>query len=46
LGNIIDRDRLLATFDHLAIDPEARAEQLDTSRWIDLSNALCGAGDL
>jgi 16S rRNA (adenine1518-N6/adenine1519-N6)-dimethyltransferase len=44
LGNIIDRDRLMATFEQLAINPEARAEQLDTPLWIALSNALCGAG--
>lgn len=43
LGNIIDRDRLMATFEQLAIDPETRAEQLDTSVWIALSNTLCAA---
>lgn len=43
LGNIIDRDRLMATFEQLAIDPEARAEQLDTPVWIALSNALNAA---
>jgi 16S rRNA (adenine1518-N6/adenine1519-N6)-dimethyltransferase len=43
LGNIIDRDRLMATFEQLAINPETRAEQLDTSVWIALSNVLCVA---
>lgn len=41
LGNIIDSDRLMATFEQLAINPETRAEQLDTSIWVALSNALC-----
>ena len=46
LGNIIDRDRLMTTFEQLSINPEARAEELDTQVWIALSNALLGGGEL
>lgn len=40
LKSLVDRDRLAHLQEQLAINPQARAENLSVSQWVGLSNAL------
>jgi 16S rRNA (adenine1518-N6/adenine1519-N6)-dimethyltransferase len=40
LKSLVERDRLMAAFDELGIKPEARAEEISTLDWVNLSNRL------
>lgn len=40
LKSLVERDRLLSTYETLGIKPEARAEELSVEQWVRLSNQL------
>lgn len=42
LKSLIESDRLIPLLEQLQIDPQARAEDLNVSQWVELSNRLQG----
>jgi 16S rRNA (adenine1518-N6/adenine1519-N6)-dimethyltransferase len=45
LKAVVDSDRLIQMLQELNINPQARAEDLSVTQWVDLSNNLEARGE-